>query len=1039
MAAGKIRVLLVLCRPGRQADVPFRSVASHLVRLSRTAREILEVDVLRPPTFAHLVQVLEAARQQHDAYQVVHFDGHGVYADVGAGVGRRGYLLFEDPGVADNLTYVDGHMLGQLLADTGVPLLVLNACRSAYTDVCTEPQEPGRDTEQRVRAYGSLAEEVVRAGVSGVVAMRYNIYVVTAAQFTGDLYAALAAGQTLGEAATAARSKLASQPYREIAFPPRPLQDWVVPVVYETAPLRLPAMARPVRAITLDQAEAAEGRSCIDPGLPADPEAGFYGRDETLLGLERAFDDRQIVLLHGWAGAGKTSTAVEFARWYKLTGGLDHGHVLFTSFARYTPLARLLDQVGALFGQWIQATGVQWLALPDAERRTRILAMLAQVPVLWIWDNVEPVAGFPAGIASAWPDDEQRELVGFLRELRRTKAKVLLTSRRDERDWLGDMPVRTMLPPMPMSQRLQLAHAIAVKRGRQLIDIAGWQPLLEFTQGNPLTVAVLTGQALRYGLRSKEQAETFVAQLRTGAAGISDDLAQGRDKSLASSLGYGFRNAFDSRERALLALLHLFEGFVDVDVLLWMADPAAGHYVSRVRGLTVEEVTGVLDRGVEIGMLTAVAEGAYGIHPALPWYLRQLFTECYGAGRQRTALMAIRAYAAAIGQLGDYYSGQYGDGRAGVIGWLGREEGNLRRACDLARSHGWVEPMIGAMEGLSALYQHTGRLSEWKRLVDAFPLRRIQTPAGQALPGREEQWAAVTGYRVGVARETLDWAEGERLQQALVSWRREQAASALAAPGTPLAEDQRDALGALAVSVEHYGHLLRDQGKATCVAYYQEALALHRRTGDRQAEGIVAFNLGRAYVEIAGLRDLDEARGWYQLSLDLCPKTDRLGRARSVGQLGSLAYERFKELSDAGAPRERFLPYLTEAATAYQRALDLMPGDAASDISVIRFQLGAIDTEAGDIDSALEHYRESARYGDILADPYAAGQTRFNIAFALAWAGRFQDAALYAQAALHDFERVGPGAGDLTRRARELIARIVQSSRADSSEARNDK
>jgi hypothetical protein len=38
-AAETARVLLVICRPRGREDVPFRSVASHLVRLSRTARE----------------------------------------------------------------------------------------------------------------------------------------------------------------------------------------------------------------------------------------------------------------------------------------------------------------------------------------------------------------------------------------------------------------------------------------------------------------------------------------------------------------------------------------------------------------------------------------------------------------------------------------------------------------------------------------------------------------------------------------------------------------------------------------------------------------------------------------------------------------------------------------------------------------------------------------------------------------------------------------------------------------------------------------
>ena len=63
------------------------------------------------------------------------------------------------------------------------------------------------------------------------------------------------------------------------------------------------------------------------------------------------------------------------------------------------------------------------------------------MPVLWVWDNVEPVTGFPAGTPSAWTDDEQAELRAFLRDLgAQTRAKVLLTSRRDEHGWLGDLP-----------------------------------------------------------------------------------------------------------------------------------------------------------------------------------------------------------------------------------------------------------------------------------------------------------------------------------------------------------------------------------------------------------------------------------------------------------------------------------------------------------------------------------------------------------------------------------------------------------------------
>ena len=307
-------------------------------------------------------------------------------------------------------------------------------------------------------------------------------------------------------------------------------------------------------------------------GLPPRPDAGFFGRDETLLALDRAFDRQRIVLLHAYAGSGKTTAVAEFARWYHETGGIQ-GPVLFTSFEQHKPLARVLDQVGQAFGKGLEQAGVNWLALDDPQRREIALQVLRQVPVLWIWDNVEPVAGFPKGTESKWTPEEQRELADFLRAARETEARFLFTSRRNERGWLKDLPARVALPPMPFQERMELARGLAEKQNRRLTDVEDWRPLLEFTQGNPLTLTVLVGQALRDGLRTRQQIEAFVARLRAGEAAFTDEASEGRTKSLAASLNYGFEHAFNEDERNQLALLHLFQGFVDVDVLRWMATP----------------------------------------------------------------------------------------------------------------------------------------------------------------------------------------------------------------------------------------------------------------------------------------------------------------------------------------------------------------------------------------------------------------------------------------------------------------------------------
>ncbi|MFN2284177.1 MAG: hypothetical protein ACK2UQ_07130, partial [Anaerolineae bacterium] len=68
-----IRILLVICRPGRRDDVPFRSVALRLLEgLTEEQRAAYTLDVLRPPTYDRLAEVLRRAKDDGKPYHVVH-------------------------------------------------------------------------------------------------------------------------------------------------------------------------------------------------------------------------------------------------------------------------------------------------------------------------------------------------------------------------------------------------------------------------------------------------------------------------------------------------------------------------------------------------------------------------------------------------------------------------------------------------------------------------------------------------------------------------------------------------------------------------------------------------------------------------------------------------------------------------------------------------------------------------------------------------------------------------------------------------------
>jgi tetratricopeptide (TPR) repeat protein len=928
--------------------------------------------------------------------------------------------------------------------------LVLNACRSAYAEAPTRPATPADadpdgeavdgDVHARVRGYGSLALEVTDAGVPGVVAMRYSVYVVTAARFIADLYASLLAGQPLGAAVTAGRRQLAAQPNRQIAFDPRPLQDWSVPVVYESAPIVLfTAAAQRQVTIRVDQPgrQPTAGEPAGVSGLPRRPDAGFFGRDETLLALDRAFDDHRVVLLHAYAGAGKTTTATEFARWYAGTGGLAHpdlgaGPVIFSSLEHHTPLARLLNQLGEVFGPPLEANGIHWAALNQVDRRDVAMQLLRQVPVLWIWDNVEPVAGFPTGTPSDWTGAEQAELADFLRDLADTRAKVLLTSRRDEHDWLGQLPARVGLPAMPMRERVQLTEALARRHGHRINDVQDWRPLLRYTAGNPLTITVLVGQALRDGLTSRTQIDAFVADLRAGEAPLDDDAAQGRSRSLGASLSYGFEHAFAATECAKLALLHLFQDTVEVDALVAMGDPENDDGLPGLAGLTRETGIALLDRAADIGLLTALGGGYYTIHPALPWYFTHLFTTHHGAPDTATAQQAQRAYIRAIANLGNRYHYLYNRGRHEVIHAVAIEEANLLHARALARhQHLWTEA-IGCMQGLRSLYEHLGRGSEWARLVDELVPDLVDPATGGALANHGREWAILNDYRVRIARQARDWTTAERLQTATVAFHRDRTAHPLSLPPGQLDSEQRHRINNYAVGVEALGHILKEQQRADCITYYQQAIDLYKRIDNQHAEAGIAFSLGNAYVAVPGLRDLDQAERWYHRSLTLTSEHDRLGRARTASELGRVAYERFKEARSTGAAGQTLLDHLNNAVAYRRQALDLTPPDHLHDRAIDHGALGDIYAAAGQTDTALGQFQKAIKSFEDTEDRYSAGRTRSSAAYALGGAGRPEEALLYAQAALRDYQTLGLAAAAEIQDTQQLIAKIENVKRARS-------
>ena len=190
-----IRILLVSPRPedNRAAYIDHRVSARPLVDAVQSLGELAELTVLDPPTFTALGEELLRARKENRPYDVIHFDGHGVY-DRKRGLGA---LCFEDPKDLDKLEHrasqlIDAQELGALVREHRIPLVFLEACQSAAEE----------------RPTASVAAKLLEAGVTSVVAMTHSVLVETSRRFVTAFYAELARGARIGTAMVAGQNAL---------------------------------------------------------------------------------------------------------------------------------------------------------------------------------------------------------------------------------------------------------------------------------------------------------------------------------------------------------------------------------------------------------------------------------------------------------------------------------------------------------------------------------------------------------------------------------------------------------------------------------------------------------------------------------------------------------------------------------------------------------------------------------------------------------------------------------------------------------------
>lgn len=954
-----LRILLVTARPSGTGFIDPRTISRALLDALEPLAEAgsVEIEVLRPPTLSALrTRLRDAERPVH----VLHFDGHGHFEPAAAAHGGpcmdggTGTLAFEDQDGGH--APVAAPQLAQVLQNSGVPLVVLNACRSAR----------GGESD----AFSSVAAALVRSGIDAVVAMSAKVLVVAAARYVEAFYGAIAEGEPVPAAHERGRQRLHDEPRRHVyrrrreeRGAPVTLCDFWLPHFYQQRPLQLSPRAPASRRSPREAPRFT--------GLPDDPRYGFAGRGRELLDIERALFRGKIVLLHGFGGTGKTALAVEAARWLCRTGM--YRGACFVSFEHGGDAARVL-------GRLAEHLGVGDGAFDPGDAKAapaRILPALVEQPTLLIADNLESV--LPGGEA-ALPADERAALWVALVQLAtapKGRCGVILTSRDAA---LGDgrlAPGQRVMHREVRGMDPDDAHALATR----LLGDLGIDPkrasspelrnLLDKLDHHPLAIQLVLRALADRTLTLKAIDEEFATLLPT----FTDDTETGRSRSLMASLEYSLRR-LSEEQRMLLIRLAPFEGGASEDDLLavtqipeeaWTKLRPALEQAALIRAEQVHE---------------QISAPFLRFHPVLAPYLRMK------AGAEDEALQERYAqrYAQVTGYLYDTDSRQPVTVRA-----LARiEMPNLRRALHLRIATGARDEAADMADSLAKFltsFGHRRELEQMRRQVREAVSGASRVPDGSLTAAeflsecglaedafhRGDIGAALQGFNALLQRlqtlpEGMARGRGSYEHCLVLTW----LGRCLAAGGKPAAAEakHREAIHAIEALIE------RDRE--------QEEYTRHR--------AVVLVELGDALAEQG---KCGEAGINYRASIEVCKALNYArGQAVALNHLGTLAlYEqnypeakqRYREVvvffRNLQEPRAEAVGWhqlgiifareknWSEAERCLRQSLKLAedagnPADAAGTFG----ELGNVARLAGRVEEAEDWYRRALRTFQDLKD-----------------------------------------------------------------------
>lgn len=987
MPQDKLNILLVIARPYGERDIALKTIARPMLEALKPIQQQVNLKVLRPPSFDEFEKELNAHK---GFYHIVHFDGHGDFDSTSQGfqhsfgsAAGQGVLVFEHRDGSAQI--VTAAQIAQSLTDCGVPIFVINACKSA---------------QEGVENFSSVATRLVSLGAKGVVAMAYKVQAKAAKYFIGRLYEELVEGASLDQAVANGRKEVLNNRLRPSPKGDLPLADWMVPVLYQQTtyvPFTSKAETGGLAGIMELTTNVTESTAMVN--LPEESAYGFIGRDYDILRLERGFRQNQVVLLQGIGGVGKTQLAGGFASWLGQTKGRTGG-IFFTSFEFGAGLSNIVNQIGrALMGE-------KFSQYPFEKQRQGVLQYLKTNPCLLIWDNFEPVAGFPTGNEPLLPDTERDELKQFLKDLRGEQTWVLITSRREE-PWLDCGYSLMNLGGLTQQDAEELAAKILQTAGVDRKKLPQeYLELLSLLGGHPLSLRVI----LPY-LKTQTPLQLIEA-LRQGLDTFKGLQEEGRDKSLTVSLDYSFSKLSERTQRHL-PFLALFSKRVHVHSLQLLSKSCDGEFgeygqaYREVFGENLEESDWlqILNEAVAAGILEYLGSNIYKIHPALPWYLRQQLAEAHSQEAiKELEKKLLRFYAG----LAVYLRKELlSEAKYTNFTFLLEEPNLLQNLRFAEQNQDWNNAKC-ILQALGDVYRRLGRQPEFRALRQRI-LKQIGIHSSEV---KTKGVNALNLWEYLISNDAIEAFESGDIETSRLF--HQETLDELTDLNDPSVKRN------IAVANMELGHVAQAKHDFdTAIDYYQRAFEIYKEVQDLSEVASVYNALGVAYQM---KKDFDTATTYHQKSRKI---NEDVGDLYSVSsnylELGLIAYQQQKfdlaisQLKEALKIRED-LGDLEKAANVYQN-LGMIAREQENFSEAIKYlhkalkiredakdfykaapvyqELGNVSYSQQNVSDAIAYYQKAIKIYEGLGQPYKSISAYHNLGLIVKKQKKFTEAARY--------------------------------------------